>query len=120
MSACGPNLSQDESVFTNAAASRHALLNELASMPDRSALPAGMLQDLTNAWQASEQADSDFAAWTQDEISQGCSTDVQADPNYQAATGPDDQATRSKMAFVSIWTPIASQYGLPQYQYNEI
>ena len=120
VSACGPNLSQDESVFTNAAASRHALLNELASMPDRSALPAGMLQDLTNAWQASEQADSDFAAWTQDEISQGCSTDVQADPNYQAATGPDDQATRSKMAFVSIWTPIASQYGLPQYQYNEI
>jgi len=120
VSACDPNLSHDEAVFTNAAASRHALLNELASLPDRSALPTAMLQDLTTAWQASGQADSDFAAWTQDEISQGCSTDVQADPNYQAATGPDDQATRSKMAFVSIWTQIASRYGLPQYQYNEI
>jgi len=120
VAACDPNLSQDESVFTNAAASRHALLRELASLPDRSALPAGMLQDLTTAWQASGQADSDFAAWTQDEISRGCSSDVQADPNYQAATGPDDQATRSKMAFASSWAPIASQYGLPHYQYNEI
>jgi ribosomal protein L32 len=120
VSACDPNLSHDEAVFTNAAGSRHALLQELASLPDRPALPARMLQDLTTAWQASGQADSDFAAWTQDEISQGCSTDVRADPNYQAATEPDDQATRSKMAFVSIWKPIASQYGLPQYQYNEI
>jgi hypothetical protein len=120
VSTCGGSLSQDESVFTNAATSRQTLLGELASLPDRSALPAPMLQDLTNAWQASMQADRDFAAWTQDEISRGCSTDVQADPNYQAATTPDDQATHYKMAFVNLWTPIASQYGLPQYQYNEI
>ena len=58
---CSPGLSQDETIFSNAASSRQALLGELAALPDRSALPASMLQDLTTAWQASGEADQDFA-----------------------------------------------------------
>jgi uncharacterized lipoprotein len=49
-----------------------------------------MLQDLTTAWQASGQADQDFVKWTQDEISQGCSTNYQSDVSYQATTVPDE------------------------------
>jgi peptidyl-tRNA hydrolase len=89
---CSPGLSQDQTIFSNAASSRQALLGQLATLPDRSALPASMLQDLTTAWQASGQADQDFANWTHDEISHGCSTNYQSDASYQAARVPDDQA----------------------------
>ena len=117
---CSPGLSQDETIFSSAASSRQALLGELAALPDRSALPASMLQDLTTAWQESGQADQDFAKWAQDEISQGCSTNDQSDASYQAATVPNDQATQDKKAFAALWTAIANEYGLPLYQYNQI
>ena len=117
---CSPDLSQDETIFSNAASSRQTLLGQLAALQDRSALPASMLQDLTTAWQASGQADQDFADWTQDEISHGCSTNYQSDASYQAATVPDDQATKDKKAFAAVWTAIADEYGLPLYQYNQI
>ena len=117
---CSPGLSQDETIFSNAASSHQAMLGKLAALPDRSALPAPMLQDLTMAWQASGQADQDFARWAQDEISHGCSTDYQSDAGYQAAAAPDDQATADKKAFAALWTAIADEYGLPLYQYNQI
>ena len=117
---CSPGLSQDETIFSNAASSHQALLGKLAVLPDRSALPASMLQDLTTAWEASGQADQDFAKWAQDEISQGCSTNYQSDANYQATTVPDDQATKYKKAFAALWAALANQYGLPLYQYNQI
>ena len=120
VAACSPGLSQDETIFSTAAASRQDLLGKLAALTDRSALPASMLQDLTMAWQASGEADQDFAAWTQDEISRGCSTDDQSDPSYRAVKAPDDQATAYKKAFVGQWTAIADEYGLPVYQYNQI
>ncbi len=117
---CSPGLSQDETIFSNAVSSRQALLSQLAALPDRSTLPASMLQDLTAAWQASGQADQDFANWTQDEISHGCSTNYQSDASYQAAMVPDEQATRDKKAFAALWTAIADEYGLPLYQYKQI
>ena len=117
---CSPGLSQDETIFSSAASSHQALLGKLAALPDRSALPASMLQDLTTAWHASGEADQDFAKWAQDEISQGCSTNYQSDASYQATTVPDDQATKDKKAFVALWTAIANEYGLPLYQYNQI
>jgi hypothetical protein len=118
---CSANLSQDETIFNDAASSRQALLGKLAALPDRSALPTSMLPDLTTAWQASGQADQDFAKWTQDEISQGCSsTNYQSETNFAAATVPDNQATKYKKAFATLWTEVASEYGLPDYQYNQI
>jgi hypothetical protein len=120
VAACSPGLSQDETIFSNAASSHQALLGKLATLPDRSALPAPMLSDLTAAWQASAQADQDFAQWARDEISHGCSTNYQSDASYQAATAPDGQATKDKQAFAALWTAIADEYGLPLYQYNQI
>jgi hypothetical protein len=79
-----------------------------------------MLQNLTAAWEASGQADQDFANWTRDEISHGCSTNYRSDASYQAAMGPDARATTDKKAFAALWTAIASEYGLPGYQYNQI
>jgi hypothetical protein len=120
VSDCGPTLSQDPQTFQNAAASRQQLLSQLADLPGRSALPVALLQDLTGAWQASEAADQDLGKWAQDEVSQGCTQNDQADRNYQAAGTPDNQATTDKKAFVSQWNPIATQYGLTTYQWNQL
>jgi hypothetical protein len=120
VSGCGPSLGQDAQTFQNAATSRQNLLSRLADLPDRSALPAPMLQALTSAWQASIQADQDFAQWAQDEASHGCVPNDHSDPGYQAAAGPDGQATTGKKAFVSSWNPIAARYGLTSYQWNEL
>jgi zinc-ribbon domain len=117
---CSAGLSQDEMAFSQAASARQALLGKLAALPGRSALPAPMLQDLTLAWQASDEADQDLAKWTQDEIAQGCSTNDLSDANFTAATRPDGEATKYKKAFAALWTSIATQYGLPAYHYNQL
>jgi len=117
---CGPTLSQDAQTFDTAATSRQHLLSQLAGLPARAALPASMLQDLTRAWQASTAADQDLSQWAQDESSGACTPDDHADPHFQAAVGPDNQATSAKQAFVSQWNPIASEYGLANYQWNQL
>ena len=45
---------------------------------------------------------------------------VKADPNYQAAVTPNQQATQNKMAFAALWDPIATQYNLTAYQWNQL
>lgn len=118
---CSGDLGHDKTVFDNAASSRQSLLDDLGTLPDSSALSATMLQDLNTAWNASAQADQDYSEWTQDEISQGCSTSgYSSDPHYQAASVPDQQATTSKQAFAALWSGIASDYNLPDYQWNQI
>jgi hypothetical protein len=117
---CGPSLNQDPQVFQSAASSRRTLLTELANMSGAAALPAPMLQDLTSAWQASIVADKDFAQWANDEITHGCVQNDTSDPGSVAANGPDTQATTDKQAFVSIWNPIATQYGLTTYKWDQL
>jgi hypothetical protein len=117
---CGPTLSQDPQVLESAAASRQRLLSQLASLSGRSALSGQMLQALTGAWLASATADRDFAQWAQDELSQGCTQNDQADPNFRAAKAPDAQATTDKKAFVNLWNPIATQYGLTSYHWTQL
>ena len=117
---CGPALSQDAQTFDTAATSRQNLLRRLAGLPARTALPASMLQDLTRAWEASTAADQDLSQWAQDESSGACTPNDHADPHFQAAVGPDNQATSAKQSFVSQWNPIASEYGLANYQWNQL
>jgi hypothetical protein len=116
---CGSNLSQDPQTFQSAAASRQSLLSHLASLPGGAALPANMLAALTSAWQNSMQADQDFAKWAQDESSSCAPGSETTDANALAATGPDNQATTDKQTFVGIWNPIATEYHLTTYQWNQ-
>ncbi|MGH3294216.1 MAG: hypothetical protein ACRDP7_20660 [Trebonia sp.] len=117
---CGPSLNQDPQVFQSAASSRRTLLTELANMAGASTLPAPMLQDLSGAWQASMNADKDFAQWANDEITHPCVQNDSSDPGAVAANGPDAQATTDKQAFVSMWDPIAAQYGLTTYTWEQL
>ncbi len=117
---CGSNLSQDPQTFQSAATSRQSLLSQLASLPGGAALPANMLAALTSAWQNSMQADQDFAKWAQDESSSCAPGSETTDANFLAANGPDNQATTDKQTFVGMWNPIATEYHLTTYQWNQL
>jgi hypothetical protein len=117
---CGPSLRQDAGTFARAASSRQHLLSLLASLPGRPLLPAAMLQDLTSAWQASAQVDTDLARWTQDNIARGCHRNSRSDASLRASYIPEGQAATGKRAFATLWNPVARQYGLTTYQRSQL
>jgi len=116
---CGPSLRQDAGTFTRAASSRERLLSQLGSLPGRSLLPAAMLRDLTGAWQASAQVDTDLARWADDTIASGCHHTSRTDAGLRASTVPESQASAGKQAFARLWNPVARRYGLTTYQRNQ-
>ena len=69
VTSCGPSLAQDGQVFESAAGSRQQLITQLSTLSGASTLPSTMIQDLTDAWQASAQVDDDYARWANDESS---------------------------------------------------
>lgn len=117
---CGPDLNSDAKVFDDAASSRKSLLTSLTTMPGRTELPAALLSDLTQAWQASIAADQAYAQWANDENTQGCVANDTSDPGYQATITPNANATTYKTAFVGQWNPVAAKYGLTQYEQNQL
>jgi hypothetical protein len=117
---CGPSLPQDAQTFARAASSRQRLLSRLRSLPGRSLLPAAMLQDLTGAWQASAQVDTDLAQWAEGKIAGGCRGNSRSDARLRASYVPEGQATAGKQAFASLWNPVARPYGLTTYQRNQL
>lgn len=121
ISSCG-NLSQDESTLNAAAQSRRLLIAELPQLKTAQLVGADQLiSALTSAWQASTQSDASYAAWAGDLLSSGCTGQASTnDPNWQAAQVSDAQATAAKQQVATLWGPIASAYGLPQYTYTQL
>lgn len=117
VSHCGSGLTKDVTTLQNAVTSRE---QGLAQLPALSALPSGMTTALAGAWQNSRRADQDLASWAQHERAKGCTPGDTSDPSFQAAFGPDTQATTDKQAFVRLWNPMAAKYGLPAYRVSEL
>jgi hypothetical protein len=117
---CGPSLAQDARTFTRAASSRQHLLSRLESLPGRSALPAALLPNLTTAWQASAQVDTDLARWAADTMAHGCHHKSRSDAGLRASYAPESRATVGKHEFARRWNPIARQYGLTTYQPSQL
>ena len=117
---CGPSLGQDGRTFARAASSRQRLLSQLGNLPGRSLLPTAMLQDLTGAWQASAQVDTDLARWAEGTIARGCHGNSRSDAGLRASYAPEGQAIVGKQAFASRWNPVARRYGLTTYQPNQL
>jgi hypothetical protein len=117
---CGPSLSSDPQVFDNAASSRQKLLTKLSQLPGSASLPAALINDLTKAWQASIAADKAYAQWANDEIAKSCVPSDTSDPGHLATQTPNQNATTYKTAFAAEWNPIAAQYGLTQYQQQQL
>ena len=112
-------LPADARTFSKAAANRGTLLTKLAQLPGRSALPAAMLTDLTNGWQASATVDADLAKWATAEAGH-CKKNDTKNPAYAASLPYDSKATNGKSAFVEQWNRLAKKYGLPTYQPSQI
>jgi hypothetical protein len=117
---CGPSLRQDARTFTRAASSRQHLLSRLESLPGRSELPAALLRNLTTAWQASAQVDTDLARWAADTMARGCHHNSRSDAGLRASVAPESQATAGKHAFARLWNPVARGYGLTTYQPSQL
>jgi hypothetical protein len=117
---CGPSLGEDARTFASAASSRQRLLSRLGTLPGRSLLPAVMLQDLTGAWQASAQVDTDLARWAEGKIARGCHRNSRPDARLRASYVPEGKATVGKQAFASLWNPVARPYGLTTYRPNQL
>ena len=117
---CTSGLSQAPQAFTDGATGRQKLLQQLAHLPGRSTLPAGMLRELTGAWQASATVDTDLGKWAQDEVAHGCHQNDHNDANFAASNTPDVQASNDKAAFVARWSPIAAKYGLTRYSTSQL
>ena len=117
---CGPSLRQDARTFASSASSRQRLLAQLRSLPGRSLLPAAMLRDLTGAWQASAEVDTDLARWAQDMSTRGCHHNSRSDAGLRASYAPESQAATGKSAFASRWNPVARRYGLTTYQPSQL
>jgi hypothetical protein len=60
------------------------------------------------------------AAWTQELASGSCAPSGNSRANFLAAAAADNLASTSKNSFVTMWNRIASRYGLPLYQGNQL
>ncbi|MDX6341059.1 MAG: hypothetical protein QOH87_1197 [Trebonia sp.] len=112
-------LTADAKTLTKAAANRRTLLSKLAQLPGRSALPAAMISNLMNGWQASATVDADLANWATSEAGH-CKKNDFKNPAYAASLPFDSQATNGKTAFVGQWNGLARKYGLSVYQPSQI
>jgi hypothetical protein len=117
---CGPSLRQDARTFTRAASSRQHLVSRLESMPGRSLLPAELLRNLTTAWQASAQVDTDLARWATDTLARHCHRNSRTNAGLRASVVPESQATAGKHAFARLWNQVARGYGLTTYQPSQL
>ena len=112
-------LPQAAATFSTAAQNRQTLLSKLNTLPGRSALPGALLTDLTGAWQASAQVDTDLGKWATAAVAH-CRKGNPKDPNLAASAGPNSTASSDKAAFVKLWNPIAKQFGLKSYTASQL
>jgi serine/threonine protein kinase len=86
-----------------------------ASALSTSALTDGTIvkTDLTAALRTSLDADRDYLAWARQQLTLGCAAGAQSDA-YNAAYDADQQANAAKEAFVQVWNPVATRYGVRQ------
>jgi hypothetical protein len=118
---CGSKLQADRLTFAQAAGDREQLLSRLARMKDRSALPAAMLADLTDAWRAEVLEYTDLAHWANDAVNDGCDkASIASDANLIDSAGPKSQSKQDATSFVRSWDPLAGEYRLTIYPYYQI
>jgi hypothetical protein len=97
--------------------------NELsqATALQTNAIPTGgtLKSQLMRALRVSLTIDTDYLKWAQEQQNSGCTVGTDS-TYYQQATALNNQATDDKQKFVDTWNPIATQYGLTQFQAGDI
>ncbi|PYC85363.1 hypothetical protein C7C46_06345 [Streptomyces tateyamensis] len=110
-----------QTALTQAAAQRKQLLTSLAALKvDK--LPTGqqLVDQLNQAWQASQSADEAYAAWAGDAVG-GCDPAKQGDNQHRkdgdTASG---QASTAKKQAATLWNAIATQAALPSLSESQL
>ena len=80
---------------------------------------AAVKSDLLAALRTSLDADRDYLTWARQQMASGCSPAGQSSA-YNAAISADQQAGAAKQAFVQVWNPVATKYGVPQESSGDI
>lgn len=116
---CG-SLSSDITQIGEIASERQTELNQAGNL-QVGAIPNGstLKSQLMTALQISLSIDKDYLAWAKQQQNSGCTVGT-GSTYYQTATNEDSQATADKMTFLATWNPIASQYGLEQFDASQI
>ncbi|WP_052442446.1 hypothetical protein [Streptacidiphilus neutrinimicus] len=108
-------LPQDQATLTSAAQDRLSLITKLGQL-QVSALPSGteLVAKLTAGWQASQQADSHYAAWAA-ESAPICQKKHHPKEGGEstAAVSASSNATLAKRDAAALWNKIASANNLP-------
>ncbi|WP_431679979.1 hypothetical protein [Kitasatospora sp. KL5] len=107
-------LPESQAALTDAAAQRQGLLTKLGALKtDKLTGGAELSSQLQKAWQASANADTEYAAWAGDAAA-GCDpATVKNNPHLKSATEASGTATGAKEKASTLWNAIAAQAGLP-------
>jgi serine/threonine-protein kinase len=92
-----------------------------ASALTTSALPDGakVKSALVAALGSSLKADRDYLVWARQQMTGGCTPTSQSSA-YRAAFSASRRADAAKQAFVQVWNPVASRYGIAQESPHDI
>lgn len=127
----GPIVQQVEACQVNPTSAAHQLTvsasrrQHLISAVDRvplAAVTAGptLRRSFVTALASSARADAAFAAWAANVARAGCPGHAPTGAEFRAGLAASVQATADKQRFVSVWNPLAGQYGLPARSPNQL
>ncbi|MHC3471144.1 hypothetical protein ACYF6T_20945 [Streptomyces sp. 7R007] len=110
----GPGLDSDITAFQDAAQTRSSLAQQATAL-DMSAVEGGSdaASLLATALTDSATADDDFADWATSLRDDGCDPSTATGQSaYTDAEAQSETVTSEKESFLSVWSPLASQYAL--------
>ena len=107
-----------QATLQQAISTRQHILTGLQTLSP-SGLPNGvqLISTLATAMQNSISADKDYQSWMADFANAGnpCGSNPGQDSNYAAGQDASNAATIAKNDFLTIWNPMAPQYGQQTY-----
>jgi len=111
------DLNGSYATFTTAYSTRQTLQGRLAALDVTHVVASDRwLPRLQAAWQASAAVDQGYASWTQD-LQSFCDVTTSTDDTfYMQADAGNATASAAKDAFLAVWNPVATHYGLPSRQ----
>jgi len=114
------NIASDVRQIQQIANQRSSELSQVGTLrTNRIPNGATLKSQLMRALKISLMIDNDYLRWAQEQQNSGCTAGTDS-TYYQQATALNGQATSDKEIFVAAWNPIATQYGLTQFQAGDI
>jgi hypothetical protein len=113
---CGTAANDAAKAFGDAAAGRRNLSTEaqhlLTGTQPTDPAWSGTVTAFVTFQEDSAKADDAYQNWAKTEAAEGCAPNSQQDPNFVKASKLSATATTDKQAFLKLWNPLATKFGL--------